>query len=304
MIKAENICKRFNELQALESIDLELREGEVFGLIGTNGAGKSTLLRIMAGILKPDKGEMTIDGAPVYENPESKEKLFFISDEQYFVSGTAPQDLIPVYKTIYPGFDADRLRTMLETFGLDGKRRIQTFSKGMKKQLSILLGICSGAKYLLCDETFDGLDPVMRQAVKGLFAAEMADRDFTPIVASHNLRELEDICDHVGLLHKGGVILSKDLGNLKESIHRIQFVPGEADASDESIRSRFSAFEILKLQRRGSLVTMTLRGDEAGILKQMESMNAVFAEALPLSLEEIFISEMGAVGYDINKLLF
>lgn len=300
MIEAKNLMKSFEDIKAIDDISLEIREGNVFGLIGTNGAGKSTFMRMMTGILKPDAGEVKIDGETVFENVDAKKKIFYISDDQFFFQNATPMDMCSFYSKFYTDLDKERFKQMMNSFDLDSKRRINTFSKGMKKQLSIILGICAGTKYLFCDETFDGLDPVMRQGVKSIFAAEMEDRDFTPVIASHNLRELEDICDHVGLLHKGGVLLSKDLIELKTGIHKVQFVLNESVNVDEVLGD----LDILIKERRGSLNTMTIRGDEEEIMRRIRGMNPVFAESLPLSLEEIFISETGVIGYDIKKLIF
>ena len=204
-----------------------------------------------------------------------------------------------VYSVYYPGFDRRRFMKFLLRFGLDGERKIQTFSKGMKKQLSLLLGICANVSYLLCDETFDGLDPVMRQGIKGIFAKEIDEKGLTPVIASHNLRELEDICDHIGLLHKGGVLLSKDLEDLKWNLHKIQCVLPEE--LDESLKE---SLDILSMTRRGKLLTLTVRGSEEEILSRIGELQPVFMEALPLSLEEIFISETEVVGYDIKNIVF
>lgn len=300
MIEAKNVSKSFDDIKAVDDISLQIKDNEVFGLIGTNGAGKSTFLRMMAGVLKPDEGVIEIDGIPVYENEEAKKSFFYISDEQFFYQGATALDMVRFYESVYERFDRSRFIEMCGRFDLDVNRKIRTFSKGMKKQLSILLGICSGVKYLYCDETFDGLDPVMRQAVKSLFAGEMADRDFTPIIASHNLRELEDICDHVGLLHKGGVILSKDLADLKSNIHKVQCV-----LSDEAEEQQMlDGLDVVNVERRGRLLTLTLRGEIEDMTDRIEKMNPVFYEVLPLSLEEIFISETGVIGYDIKKLIF
>lgn len=299
MIEVKNVSKSFDDIKAVDNITIEIKEGSVFGLIGTNGAGKSTFLRMLAGILKSDEGTITIDGQEVFENIEAKKKFFYISDEQFYFQSATPEEMMNFYKSAYENYNEERFYELLDKFSLVKNRRINTFSKGMKKQLSIILGLCAGTKYLLCDETFDGLDPVMRQAVKSIFAAEMLDREFTPIIASHNLRELEDICDHVGLLHKGGVILSKELADIKDNIHKIQCVLKEGVGKEA-----FEGLEIVNLETRGSLYTLTARGDRQNIIDLIGKSSPLFLEALPLSLEEIFINETGGVGYDIKKIIF
>ncbi len=299
MIEAINLTKKFDDILAVDHISAKIREGSVFGLIGTNGAGKSTFLRMAAGVLRPDEGSITIDGMDVYENEAAKKKFFYISDDQYFFGNATPGDMMNYYRIIYPEFNAERFDSLLKNFGLQKNRKINTFSKGMKKQVSILCGICAGTEYLLCDETFDGLDPVMRQAVKSIFANDMQERNLTPIIASHNLRELEDICDHVGLLHKGGILLSRDLDEMKMNLHKVQCVLPEG-MQPENI----TGLTILKTERRGKLLTLTVRGNLNQVEFVMQRVNPVFYETIPLSLEEIFISETEVVGYDVKKLIF
>lgn len=299
MIKADNLTKRFQGVTAVDHIHAEIQDGTVFGLIGTNGAGKSTFLRMAAGILKPDEGTITLDGESVFEDTRVKARCFYIPDEPYFLGNGTADDMKTFYQGIYPKFDTDRFGKLLKSFELDGRRKIQTFSKGMKKQLAVLLGICAGTDYLFCDETFDGLDPVMRQTVKSLFANDIEERNLTPVIASHNLRELEDICDHVGLLHRGGMLLSKDLDDMKMNIHKIQCVlPAELD------RTNLQDLDIMTTEQRGSLLTLTVRGQREEIQARMQSYHPVFFEMIPLSLEEIFISETEVAGYDIKKLIF
>lgn len=299
MIKADNLTKRFQGVTAVDHIHAEIQDGTVFGLIGTNGAGKSTFLRMAAGILKPDEGTITLDEEAVFEDIRVKARCFYIPDEPYFLGNGTPDDMKTFYQGIYPNFDTDRFGKLLKSFELDGRRKIQTFSKGMKKQLAVLLGICAGTDYLFCDETFDGLDPVMRQTVKSLFANDIEERNLTPVIASHNLRELEDICDHVGLLHRGGMLLSKDLDDMKMNIHKIQCVlPAGLD------RTNLQDLDIMTVEQRGSLLTLTVRGQKEEIQARMQSYHPVFFEMIPLSLEEIFISETEVAGYDIKKLIF
>lgn len=298
MIAIKNVSKTFDEIVAVNGISLNIQEGTIFGLLGTNGAGKSTLLRMMAGVTKADQGEIFIDEEKIWQNKKVFGNIFYISDEQFYFPNSTPGELARYYKEYYPKFDEERFKICLDKFELDPKRKIKTFSKGMKKQLSLLLGVCANVKYLLCDETFDGLDPVMRQGIKSIFAQEMEERKLTPIIASHNLRELEDVCDFIGVLHKGGVLLSKDLEELKGEFLRIQCVlPNEYD---ERVKR---SLEVIKMNRHGKLLTMTVRGEREMVLPVIEKWNPVYCEALPLSLEEIFISEMEVVGYDIKNLI-
>lgn len=299
MIEINNVSKSFDAIKALDNITARIGEGQVFGLIGTNGAGKSTLMRTMCGVYRPDSGQVTLDGQDVYDNPAAKSQIFYISDDQYFYSNGTPLEMLHLYQTYYPGFDTERFHKLMGILELDGARRINTFSKGMKKQLSVLLGICSGAKYLLCDETFDGLDPVMRQVVKNLFIQEMDSRGLTPVIASHNLRELEDICDHIGLLHKGGILFSRELEEMKLGIHKLQCV----FQFPEDLAKASSSLTILRTENRGSLYTLTLRGERDAIEAAIRGLCPVFYELLPLSLEEIFISETEVEGYDFKNLI-
>lgn len=298
MIELKNVSKIFGDVKAVDNIYLTIRNNTVMGLLGTNGAGKSTLLRMMAGVLKPDDGEILIDDMPVWNNPEAKGKFFYISDDQYYFPNSTPKEFGSFYKTYYPAFDEERFLQLLDKIDLPADRKIRTFSKGMKKQLSILIGICAGTDYLFCDETFDGLDPVMRQAIKSLFIQEMERRSFTPVIASHNLRELEDISDHIGLLHKGGVLLSQDLEDLRCNLTKIQCVLPEE--LDEKIQN---ALLVLKMQRHGKLLTMTVRGETDKVVSWLNTLNPIYCEAVPLTLEEIFISETEVAGYDIKSLI-
>ena len=299
MIKAENVVKRFDGMLAVDRVSVDIKEGIVFGMVGTNGAGKSTLLRMIAGVLKADEGTITVDNEPVYENPAAKKEVFYISDDAYYLNNGTPVDMADYYGAVYEKFNRKRYLELLDQLGLPLSRKISTFSKGMKKQVSILLGVCAGTKYLLCDETFDGLDPVMRQAVKSIFAKEITERGLTPVLASHNLRELEDICDHVGLLHKGGVLLSKDLEEMRTGIHKLQCV-----FADEEQEARvLMGLDVVNKEQRGRLKTLTVRGAQEEIAARVAAAEPVFFEMLPLTLEEIFISETEVAGYDFKKLI-
>ncbi|MCR5094482.1 MAG: ABC transporter ATP-binding protein [Lachnospiraceae bacterium] len=299
MIEIEHLKKSFGDTKAVNDVSLNIKEGEVFGLVGTNGAGKSTLLRMLAGIIRPDEGQIRVDDRPVYDNPVIKQDVFFISDDAYFFPNATPRIMRDYYTSLYQRFDTERFDSLAGGFHLDQKRRVADFSKGMKKQLMVILAVSSGAKYLLCDETFDGLDPVMRQGVKSIFAQDMSDRGLVPVIASHNLRELEDICDHVGLLHQGGVLLSEDLADMKLNLQKVQVVFAE----EKDREAATSELNILLTEQRGRLWTYTIRGERSEVEAHFRSVTPVFFEVLKLSLEEIFISETEVVGYDIRKFI-
>ena len=300
MISTKQISKNFGKIKAVDQISLDISDNSIFGLAGTNGAGKSTFLRLLSGVLKPDEGEILVDDMPVWGREETKKKIFFLPDNAYFPQNATGKSMADFYSLYYEKFDKNRFRELAEKLDLDVTRKVQTLSKGMKRQVSMLLGICAGTKYLFCDETFDGLDPVMRQAAKSILAYEVTEREFTPIIASHNLRELEDICDHVGLLHKGGVLLSRQIEDMKLHIHKIQCVIPNPLLEEELLRE----LDVVQHEKRLSLLTIVVRGKKNEIMQKVESKFPLFAEMIPLTLEEIFISETEVAGYDIKKLFY
>lgn len=299
MIDIKNLTKRFGKITAVNDVSIQIEDHQVFGLVGTNGAGKSTLLRMVSGILRQDAGSIEVSGQPVYDNPQVRQNIFFIPDDPYFFRNGSAEDMRNFYRTVYPDFDPDRFDRLLRDFSLDPRRRIQNYSRGMKKQLAVLCGLCSNARYLLCDETFDGLDPVMRQAVKTIFANDMDERGLTPVISSHNLRELEDICDHVGLLHGGGLLLSRDLASMKLGLQKVQCVFADQEDAEKAL----SGLELLNHDIRGRLHTLTIRASREEILSRFDSLDMIFFELLPLTLEEIFISETEVIGYDIKNFI-
>ncbi|MEE0968834.1 MAG: ABC transporter ATP-binding protein [Clostridia bacterium] len=300
MIEIKNISKSYGDIKSLSDINAKIESGSIYGLIGSNGSGKSTLLRIMSGIMRPDDGVITYDGENVYENPSVKEGVIYLSDEQFFLSSSSLNEMASLYASLYRRFSKVRYYELLKLFGLDGTRKIFTFSKGMKKQASILLGLSCYPKFLLCDETFDGLDPVMRQFVKKLLAQEVIEHGLTPVIASHNLREIEDICDHIGLLHKGGILFESEIDTLKAEIHTVQGVFGE----EKSIREIFDGYHIVSEAKRGSLTTVVVRGAYNEIDEKARAASPSYYEIIPLTLEEIFISEMEERGYDYSNVMF
>lgn len=298
MIKVESATKYFGDVCSLDEVTLQIPDGSIFGLIGSNGSGKSTLLRAMSGIFAVDEGRILFDGCNIWENTEQKAKLVYLSDEPYFLPHSSIEDMRNLFRSLYPTFDSVKFDKLLNLFGLPLRRKINTFSKGMQKQTSVLLGLSVCPKYLFCDETFDGLDPVMRHLVKRILMEDIAERGTTVVMASHNLRELEDICDHIALLHKGKLLFQNDLDDMKLSIQKIQAVFTEADA-EEKLRE----MPLLNLERRGSMFTIVARGTREEWEERLQAMHPQFYECIPLTLEEIFIAEMEENGYDFTEIL-
>lgn len=299
MIQINGVTKYYGEFKSLDAISAYIADGSIFGLVGSNGSGKSTLLRVMSGIFRADSGEVLYDGENVYENVKLKDTVVYLSDDQYFLPNSTLRDMARMYASIYSRFSWEEFDKLVGIFGLPENRKINTFSKGMQKQAAILLGIAAKPRYLLCDETFDGLDPVMRQLVKRILAEAVATNGITPIIASHNLRELEDICDHIGLLHKGGILFESEIDSLKENIHTVQAVFSRPIGAEEIATLRTVSFK-----QRGSMVTAVVRGSEEEVREKMEALAPDFYEIIPLTLEEIFISEMEERGYDYTKVVF
>lgn len=299
MIEVTGLSKSFDNIQALQQVSATIQKGSIFGLIGSNGAGKSTFLRLLAGIYHPDAGSIQIDGQPVYENEALKQRIFYISDDQFYFPNSNMEEMAQYYAVVYQKFSWERFRELTELFRLDSRRKLNTFSKGMQKQAHIILALASQPDYLFCDETFDGLDPVMRQAVKRLLADAVASQQLTPIIASHNLRELEDICDHIGLLHQGGIIFERELDSLQSDIHKVQCAFSAPKKTED-----FAGLEIVKLEQRGNLSVLVVRGNSAATEACIEAMQPLYCELLPLTLEEIFITEMEVLGYDIQQLIY
>lgn len=298
MIEIRGITKNFGSVRSLDGVTAEVCDGSVFGLIGSNGSGKSTLLRIMCGVFRGDEGEVLYDGESVLENTTVKEQIVYLSDEQFFTSGGTIFEMRELYRSVYPTFSCERYTKLLSLFGLDERRKINTFSKGMQKQASLLLGLSCCPKYLLLDETFDGLDPVMRQLVKRLLAEDVYERGLTVVIASHNLRELEDICDHVGMLHHGEILFVRELDDMKLGTHKVQMVlPSPITAED------IPGLQIISMRRQGSLYTIIATGTEEDIGEKLGSLEPTFLEFIPLTLEEIFITEMEGRGYDYSEII-
>lgn len=299
MLEAKNVVKTFDGFRALDGVSMTVPQGAVYGLVGPNGAGKSTIIRHFTGIYRPDSGEITLDGQPVYENPAVKGRMAAIPDDWYFFPQASIREMARLYAGTHPFFSWDRYHKLREVFPLSEKQPLRRMSKGMQKQAAFWLTMSCMPEVLVLDEPVDGLDPVMRRQVWSLLLGDVADRGTTVLVSSHNLRELEDVCDHVGLLHRGGALCEDDLDRLKLGITRLQFAL--ADPADfETVRS---GLNLLKCSQQGKLFEMTVRGTETETLALVQRLHPLFCETLPITLEELFISEMEVAGYDINKVI-
>ncbi len=297
MIKTENITKKFEDFTALDNLNCVIPEGCIYGLVGSNGAGKSTFLRLVTGIYKPTTGSVSIDEEPVWDNPKGKEKFVFVSDDLFFLPMASINRMAKLYKSVYPNFDTERLNKLVEGFGLNPKKNIGTFSKGMKRQAATALALSCKTKYLFFDETFDGLDPVMRRLVKNMIFEDVCDRQTTAVVTSHSLRELEDTCDQLTLLHKGGIVFEKDVENLKTSLFKVQVA-----YNFEYEKNFFDGIEMLDFNKKGKVSSFIVRGDRDKTSERLKEKDPILFEILPLSLEEIFVYEMEAIGYTASDV--
>lgn len=301
MIRAEKLTKNFDDIKALSELSCTIPEGCVYGLVGSNGAGKSTFIRLLAGIYRPDGGSVTVNGAEAFNNPEALSKMVLVPDELYFLPGANLSRMGKLYYNVRGSFDFARLEELAKLLGLDMKRPISTFSKGMKRQAATILAMACRPDILLFDETFDGLDPVMRSVVKRLIVDDVLERKTTIIITSHSLRELEDTCDQLALLHKGGLVLESDVANLKTSLFKAQ-IAINGDFTREDV-AKASGCEILSFIKRGSVANVIMRGDKDAASSAMQSLNPIILDILPLSLEEVFVYEMEALGYNFNEVL-
>ncbi len=297
LIRARSLVKKFGDFIALNALDTDIERGCIYGLVGPNGSGKSTLLRLISGVYSPDEGDITVDGNTVYENVKTKQHVFYLSDDVYYIPKATTDTMAKFYSEIYDSFSWEKYEELKKYFPIDCKAKINTFSKGKKRQASILVAMSCCCDYLLIDETFDGLDPVIRLMIKKLLAAEIVDRNMTVIVTSHNLRELEDLCDHIGLIHNGKIMFERDLDDLKLGLCNIQI----SFTSPVDISS--TGLEILKQTDKGSVSNLLVRGEAENVIETLKTLNPVFCEVVPLTLEEVFIGEMEAVGYDYNNII-
>ncbi len=298
MIEVKNVVKTFDGFTALDGASITVPDGGVYGLVGPNGAGKSTIIRHLTGIYAPDSGEVLVEGEPVYENPAKKALLAVIPDDWFYFPSSTIFDMMRFYRGFYPNFDGNRYEKFKEVFSLPEKSPIRRMSKGMQKQAAFWLAMCCRPKYLILDEPVDGLDPVMRRQVWSLMMSDVTEYGTTVLVSSHNLRELEDVCDHVGIMNKGRVLLERSLSDLQENIVKLQAVwkPGEVPVLPREL-------EILHTSHVGRVYTYIVRGKAQEITRQMQVHQPLMLEALPLSLEEIFIYELGGEQYAVKEII-
>lgn len=297
MIEIKNLTKTFEKTKALNEISFSVADGSVFGLVGSNGAGKSTLLRIMAGVFQPDSGNIYLDGETPFENNAVKCRTAYVSDYPYFFPGSTVESMSKYLKSIYSSWDDEEYNYLKSVFPIDTKKKISTMSKGMQRQSAIMLALAYKPDYILFDEIFDGLDPVIRELVKKILIEYVSETNATVVIASHNLRELEGFCDHIGLLHLGGILLEQEIDGASIGVYRVQFIL-ENPETIEVIKEKLN---IVKETHQGKMIQITVKGNEDEINEVIESVNPVYKEMLPLTLEELFISEMEVAGYDINK---
>lgn len=296
MIQVKELYKSFDSFKALSGLNITVPRGAVYGLVGPNGAGKSTLIRHLAGIYRQDAGEVLIDGQPVFENPEVKKRIAYIPDDVFYFAQSNVRDLARFYQGMYPSFDKERFERLREVFGLDDKKPIRKLSKGMQKQAAFWVALSQMPEVVILDEPVDGLDPVMRRQVWSLLMSDVAERGTTVLVSSHNLRELEDVCDYVGIMDKGRMLIERELADLQQNIVKIQIAYPEGKGLPEGLN-------IIHSSSTGRLQQLILRGSSEELEAALSASEPLFMDFLPLSLEEIFIYELGGVHSEIKNLI-
>ena len=296
MIETRKLCKSFEGFQALKDLDVNVPKGAVYGLVGPNGAGKTTLIRHLAGIYIPDSGEVLIDGQPVFENVDIKSRIAYIPDDIFYYTQATVADMKGFYKGIYPAFDEERFDKLGEVFDIDPKRPVRKLSKGMQKQAAFRIAVSCRPDVILLDEPGDGLDPVMRRNVWSILMADVAERGTTVLVSSHNLRELEDVCDHVGIMDQGSMLIERSLDELQNNIVKLQLVLQDGTELPEGI-------EILGRSSTGKLEQLIVRGKAEEVEERIAQIAPVYCESIPLNLEEIFIYELGGTGYEVRNII-
>lgn len=298
MIQVKNVTKYFDDFKVLDDFSLNVQKGTIYGLVGPNGAGKTTIINHINGVLKPLSGEIRVNGISVYENVDVKQRILSIADDWFYYSTYSIRQMARFYSDIYPQFNYERYEAIKEIFKIDEKKQIRKLSKGMKKQVAFWLVLSAMPEVLILDEPLDGLDPVMRKRVLNLVIADVNDRDMTVLVSSHNLRELEDICDWVGIIHNGRMIIEKPLDDLKGSVHKYQMV------LEDSVAERLEqSDDVLYLSKTGSVYNVIMRGEAESTHKKLKELSPMLCERVGLTLEEVFIYELGGLGYDFKNII-
>ena len=296
MIEVRDLYKSFDGFQALKGLNINVPKGAVYGLVGPNGAGKSTVIRHLAGIYRQDSGDVLIEGEPVFENVELKERIAYIPDDIFYYSQANIRDMMHFYRSIYKNFSMERFEKLGQVFSIDPKTPMRKLSKGMQKQVGFWLTLSCCPDYIILDEPVDGLDPVMRRQVWSLLLADVAERGVTVLVSSHNLRELEDVCDHVGIMDHGKLLLERSLSQLQDNIVKVQLALPEGKELPADL-------ELVHESRTGRLRQLIIRGKEEELSAKLMAAEPLFMDLLPLSLEEIFIYELGGAEHEIKDII-
>ena len=299
MINAAGIVKTFGNFRALDNLSLHVKKGSVYGLVGPNGSGKTTFIKSLMGIYKTDEGEIRIDGELTYENSGIKKRIICISDDLFFYPSYSIMDTAKLYSGIYPAWSWDKFNKMKEVFKIDTRKKVRRLSKGMQKQVAFWLGLATQPDIMILDEPVDGLDPVMRRNVWSLMLQAVTEKEMTVLVSSHNLRELEDVCDHVGILHEGRVVIEKSLDDIRGNIHKLQVAFSDR-AFPDGLETKLS---ILNKSGFGSVNMLIVKGDADEVINAVKEYNPVVCDILPLTLEEVFIYELGGMGYEFETIL-
>lgn len=298
MIKITNLTKSYGKKKVLENLNCTIKTGSIYGLVGANGAGKSTLLRIINDVFDKDSGTIEIDGNELIGDASLKQKLVFVPDDLFFFSGYTLLDMALFYKDMYEKFDLEYVKELAGILKLNLNEKINNFSKGMKRQCALICAIATNADYMFFDETFDGVDPVVRTLLKKIIVKQMEKKETTIIMTSHNLRELEDICDNLGLLYKGGILFESDIDTLKTNMFKVQI-----SLKDEFDKETFKDVEIMNFKKLGSVGSLIVKGDKEEVKEKLEKYNPIILDFLPLTLEEMFIYEMEVLGYEFNQII-
>ena len=298
MIKITNLTKSYGNKKVLENLNCTIKTGSIYGLVGANGAGKSTLLRIINDVFEKDSGEIEVDGKKLDGMPEIKQKLVFVPDDLFFFSGYTLTDMALFYKDMYENFDMEYVKELAGILKLDLKEKINNFSKGMKRQCALICAVATNADYMFFDETFDGVDPVVRNLLKKIIIKQMEKKETTIVMTSHNLRELEDICDNLGLLYNGGILFESDIDTLKTNMFKVQI-----SLKDDFDKDTFKDFEVMNFKKTGSVGSLIVKGDREDVRERLEILNPIILDFLPLTLEEMFIYEMEVLGYEFNQVI-